>query len=251
MDFLKSIVIAFSFFTTIPMPMIEWTDGRMKYVPLVLPAVGAVIGGLAFGIWKLLNVVNAGSLLSAVILCVFFIFITGGVHMDGLMDSADAYFSRREKERKLEIMKDSRVGAFAVIALLVVVLLKVTFLYELFEAGKSIGLLLLFIPVMSRLLQPAMLYFFPFAKEEGLAKMYGVNLNKKFGYILLAIFAVVTGAVLFINGAKALLIPGVALLYFSFYYLSVKKNFGGITGDLLGAFLEVSEMLMIGAILLI
>jgi len=251
MDFLKSIIISFSFFTTIPMPMIEWTDKRMKYVPLLLPLVGLAIGGLAFGLLKLLLALNTGSLIGAVILGIFFIAITGGVHMDGLMDSADAYFSRREKERKLEIMKDSRVGAFAVIIFVVVILLKTAFFYEILESGKEFAVLLLLIPVISRCLQPSMLYFFPYAKEEGLAKMYGGELKKIHGVIPLVIMSVASAVMIFTHGVSALYIPGIAAAYYCFYYLSAKKNFGGITGDLLGAFLEVAEMLMIGMILLV
>lgn len=251
MDFLKSIVIAFSFFTTIPMPMIEWTDKRMKFVPLLLPAVGAVIGGLAFALYKLLAAAGAGSFLSAALMVAYFIFITGGVHTDGLMDSSDAYFSRREKDRKLEIMKDSRVGAFAVIMLVIVVLLKTAFLYDLFDSAADFGTMLIFIPIISRCLQPTMLYYFPYAKEEGLAKMYGVDLNKRLGLIPLGILAIVIAVMIYIFGLAALLVPGIAALYYGFYYLSSKKNFGGITGDLLGAFLEVTELLMIGAVIFI
>ena len=96
-----------------------------------------------------------------------------------------------------------------------------------------------------------MLYFFPYAKEEGLAKMYGGELKKTMGIIPLVLLLVATAIMIFTNGISALIIPGIAAFYYCFYYLSSKKNFGGITGDLLGAFLEVSEMLMIGAILFV
>ncbi len=251
MNFFKSIIIAFSFFTTIPMPMIDWTDKRMRYVPLVLPFVGAVIGGMVFGLYKLLGLLGTSNLLNAVLICLFFLVITGGVHTDGLMDSADAYFSRRETERKLEIMKDSRVGAFAVMALVIVVLLKIAFMFEILTSGNNIGILLIFIPVFSRTLQPMMLYFFPFAKEGGLANMYGGELKQSFGFILLTVFVIACVGIFMIAGIRALIIPGIALLYYLFYYFSVKKNFGGITGDLLGAYLEVTEMLMIGALLFV
>lgn len=251
MDFLKSIIIAFSFFTTIPMPMIDWTDKRMRYVPLMLPLVGATIGALLLGLYTILGLSGTGNFLNAVLICIFLLSITGGVHTDGLMDSADAYFSRRNKERRLEIMKDSRVGAFAVMALAVILLLKVAFLYEVLESGKQIGMLLLFIPVISRTLQSSMLYYFPYAKEEGLAKMYGGKLKKSLGIILILLFVGMCAGMYFLAGLSALAIPGIALLYFIFYYFSVKKHFGGITGDLLGAFTEVSEMLMIGALLFV
>ncbi|MCD6323021.1 MAG: adenosylcobinamide-GDP ribazoletransferase, partial [Clostridiales bacterium] len=173
------------------------------------------------------------------------------VHTDGLMDSADAYFSRRETERKLEIMKDSRVGAFAVMVLVIVILLKIAFMSEILTSGNNIGVLLIFIPIISRTLQSSMLYYFPFAKEDGLANMYGGKIKKGFGFILLAVFVATCIGIFIIAGIKALIIPGIALLYYLFYYFSVKKNFGGITGDLLGAFLEVAEMLMIGALLFV
>jgi adenosylcobinamide-GDP ribazoletransferase len=107
------------------------------------------------------------------------------------------------------------------------------------------------IPVVSRCLQPSMLYFFPYAKDEGLAQMYGGNLKKLHGVIPLAVMSVAAAIMIFTHGTIALIIPGIAVTYYCFYYLSVRKKFGGITGDLLGAFLEVSEMMMIGAILLI
>ncbi len=251
MDFFRSIIITFSFFTTIPMPKIEWTEKRMKFVPLILPLVGVVVGGLAFGLLKLTGVLGMGSLLGAVLLSSYFIIITGGIHTDGLMDSADAYFSRREKRRKLEIMKDSRVGAFAVIAFVMVIILKIAIFYELLESGKEIGILLLLIPVISRCLLPSMLYFFPYAKEEGLAKMYGGNLKKTLGIIPLAVLSIATAIIIFTHGIPALIISGVGIAYYCFYYLSVKRNFGGITGDLMGAFLEISELLMISALLYI
>ena len=251
MDFLKSIIISFSFFTTIPMPMIDWTKERMKFVPLILPLVGAVIGGLSFSFYKLVSLIGTGNILAAVLLSIFFLLITGGIHMDGLMDSADAYFSRRDRERRLEIMKDSRVGAFAVMAIIVVVLLKTAVFYELLAAGKQIGLFLIVIPVVSRLLQSSMLYFFPYAKEEGLAKMYGGKLKKSLGFILIFMLLVISTGMAVFLGIKALFVPGIAVLFYGFYYLSSKKHFGGITGDLLGAFLEMVELLMIGAVLFV
>jgi adenosylcobinamide-GDP ribazoletransferase len=98
-DILSAIVIAFTFFTIIPMPVIDWTGRRMKFVPLMMPLVGLIDGAVAFGIFYCLSIFHFSAFFSAVILCLYFIVFTGGLHIDGLMDTADAYFSRRDKGR--------------------------------------------------------------------------------------------------------------------------------------------------------
>lgn len=251
MDVLAALVIAFSFFTYLPMPVIDWTPRRMKFVPVWLPVVGAAIGAAAWGLWALLAGFAVSPVLKAALMALFYLVATGGVHMDGMMDSADAYFSRRDRERKLEIMKDSRVGAFAVMALAAVLLLKFALFSETFGKAAFNPMVLAFIPVLSRSLQASMIYLFPYAKSEGMAAMYGANPDKRF-LIVLALFAVAACYGLWaLAGIKYLVVPGICALYYIFYYFSCKKQFGGITGDVLGAFLELSELLMLGAAVLV
>lgn len=251
MDFLLSVVIAFSFFTFIPMPVIDWTPQRMKYVPLWLPLVGALVGAAGWGLFLLLRWAGLSTLLSAAVMALYSLAMTGGVHTDGLMDTADAYFSRRDTERKLEIMKDSRVGAFAVMALAAVLLLKAGLYGQAAESTHFQPLLLLFIPVLSRTFQASMLYCFPYAKGEGLAAMYGRNPDRRF-LIVFAAWAAASSALLaLLTSPRALAVPGVCALYYGFFFFSCKKQFGGITGDVLGAFLELSELIMLAAAVLV
>jgi adenosylcobinamide-GDP ribazoletransferase len=249
-DIASSIIIALAFFTIIPMPVIDWTGRRMKFVPLMMPLVGLINGLIGFGIFTLLTALDFSSFFKAVIMCLYFIIFTGGLHIDGLMDTADAYFSRRDKERKLEIMKDSNVGAFAVITLIFVLLLKVAFLNELFIQNNKNSILIIFIPIISRLLQSSMLYLFPPAKPEGLTRMYG-KLDKRFSLLLFGLLVMVVCLLVALVGIKSLLLIGVILIYYALFYLSSKKQFGGITGDLLGAFLEISELIMLGTLIFI
>ena len=147
-------------------------------------------------------------------------------------------------------MKDSTVGAFAVITLISVLLLKVAILNELFTQNYKNSILIIFIPIISRLLQSSMIFLFPSAKPDGLTKMYG-KLNKRSTFILLVMFLLVGCSIFVLIGIKSWLLMGTALIYYVLFYLSSKKQFGGITGDLLGAFLEISELIMLGTLLFI
>ncbi len=250
-DFFYSIIMTFSFLTIIPLPMVEWTSRRIRFLPLLMPFVGLGIGLLGYGVYTLLITLAVSEFSGGVAMVLFYLIITGGLHMDGLMDSADAYFSRQSKERKLEIMKDSRVGAFAVMALACLLLAKTALFYEIFNVGKETAILLIMIPILSRIVQALMICHFPYAKEDGLAVMYGQARGRKTSYLLTMYFILTTVIIYFLLGVAALTLPFGLLLFTVFYYFSAKKNFGGITGDIVGAYVEMAEVLMLGILILI
>ena len=97
------------------MPMFEWKEEDMKYAMCFFPAIGMVIGAVFYGMFLLLSWLLPGSFLAAGILLAVPIFITGGIHMDGFMDTCDARASYGDREKKLAILKDTHTGAFAVI----------------------------------------------------------------------------------------------------------------------------------------
>lgn len=249
-DVLSSIIIAFSFFTIIPMPRLEWTGRRMRFAPLMMPFVGLINGLLSFAFFTLLTFLDFTPFFKAVLICLYFVVFTGGLHIDGLMDTADAYFSRRDKERKLEIMKGSTVGAFAVLTLFFMSLLKIAVFNELFTMNYRNVIILIFIPVLSRLLQSSMLYIFPSAKPDGLTKMFGV-LNKRLVMVHFVLLILISAILFSLIGVKSLILISTLLIYYIIFYFSSKKQFGGVTGDLLGAFVEISELIMLGTLLFI
>ena len=107
--------VAFSMYSKIPMPQVEWTKESMQYCICFFPAVGAVIGAATL-LWNMLvGAKLSGSLLFTAVLILIPVLITGGIHLDGLLDTADALSSYKTKEEKLEILKDSHAGAFAII----------------------------------------------------------------------------------------------------------------------------------------
>lgn len=115
---LKAFCMSFSMFCAIPTPFAHvWEDSVRSLMLVVFPFVGTVIGG----IWALaafiLNKINCPQMFAAALLALLPYLLTGGIHLDGYMDCCDAIFSRRPLEKKREILKDSHVGSFAVIAL--------------------------------------------------------------------------------------------------------------------------------------
>ena len=116
MNALRSIAMAFAMFSRIPMPRIEWKKENMRYMLCALPLVGAAIGlALALWVWVCLRL-KMGQTLFAAGIALIPLLLSGGIHMDGFCDTADALSSHQSAERKKEILKDSHAGAFAVIS---------------------------------------------------------------------------------------------------------------------------------------
>ena len=120
MKWIRSFIIAFSMYSKIPMPRVEWTTSSMQYAFCFFPLVGAVNGALTWGAGHVLFALrDAGklpALFPAVFLTILPLLVTGGIHMDGFLDTSDARHSYGEREQKLAILKDPHTGAFAVIS---------------------------------------------------------------------------------------------------------------------------------------
>ena len=114
MRLIRSMLMAFSTYSRIPVPQVEWSEENRKYTMCFFPLIGAAIGLLLWGWLWLCDRLAVGSLLRGTVGAVLPLLVTGGIHMDGFMDASDALASWQTQERRLEILKDSRVGAFAV-----------------------------------------------------------------------------------------------------------------------------------------
>ena len=113
---MKAIAIAFSTYSKIPMPHFKWDPKALQYSMCAFPLVGAVIGAGEFAIWYLFGfLLQWSEVFTAALLTIFPILITGGIHMDGFLDTVDAKSSYKSKEEKLQILKDPHTGAFAII----------------------------------------------------------------------------------------------------------------------------------------
>lgn len=119
----NSFKIAFAMYSKIPMPQSDWTRENMRYIMCFFPLIGVIIGALTW-LWGNLGLSVAQSrLFYAAVLVLIPVFVTGGIHLDGLLDTSDALHSYQPRERKLEILKDSHAGAFAIITAVVYFLL--------------------------------------------------------------------------------------------------------------------------------
>ena len=236
-----SFVVVLSFISIIPVPqkiLPLWDSSSLRWFCVMLPAVGLVFGLLWFAVWKVLTLADVLSpLLRGFIMMMFTLCLTGGLHMDGLMDTCDAVFSHRDRETRLKILSDTHAGSFAVMGCVVVILAKTLLFSELLTLTPN-PYSLIPIPVFSRLGMGFMLNSLPFAKNDGLAATLGSARNERDNvfFVLMIILLL----------PLRTLTPALSFcLCLLFWRRMCLKLFGGITGDLLGAFVEASEVMML------
>lgn len=242
---LKSMLIAFSMYSKIPVPKTEWNEKSMRYTMCFFPLVGVVIGALMYAAGTLILMADIKPVLKAAVMTVIPVMLTGGIHLDGFLDTMDAIGSWAPKEKRLEILKDSNSGAFAVIGGCVYFVLSLGIWSEM-----SLDMLKSAVPVfvLSRALSGLSVVSFPMAKNTGLAAMFSNAAHKRRVRIVMLLWIALTAACMVVinplTGAAAVLC---AAAVFAYYYFMSKKNFGGITGDLAGYFLQVCELVCIAA----
>ena len=235
----SSLVIAFSMYSKIPMPRVEWTEENRKYAICFFPLVGLVTGGLCYVWFLICGHLQAGTLLFSAGMAAIPLFLTGGIHVDGFMDTMDAMHSYLPREEKLRILKDSHIGAFSVICLLGYYLTYLGWISELRSERAVLCFCLGFL--LSRILSGLSIVYFPGAKKEGLLYAFSSTAHKRSVRLVLFLFLglCIVGMVLVSPLAGSLTVIG-NFAVFGWYRYDSKKEFGGITGDLAGWFLPVS-----------
>ena len=246
MQVIKSFFIAVSMYSKIPVPQFAWEEEDMKYIFCFFPWIGALIGGCIY-FWNCLcDSYHIGILCRVAIDTAIPLLITGGFHVDGYMDTMDALHSYGSKERKLEILKDSHIGAFAVIMLAVYGLV---YLGAFSEVESSVMIKIVCSSFfLSRCLCGISAVSFPLAKKDGTLFLFADSSQKRIvkGSLYLQ-SAVCIGFMLFWSLSAGLAVAAVAMLAFIYYFCRSKKEFGGITGDTAGYFVLICEGCMIVA----
>ena len=242
---LESFIIAFYMYSKIPMPKVNWTEKGMKYSMCFFPLVGAVIGACSMGVFCGMRALSFGKVCRAVFLTQLPILLNGGIHMDGFLDTVDARRSYQPKEERLKILKDPHAGAFAIIYGGVYFLVMFGLFSEI-EAAQMTALA--FGYVYSRILSGLSVVAFPKAKKEGTVVAFADAAQNRVKWILIG-EAVVWGAVwIWVSPLYGLVCMTVGVLVFVYYYVMSKKQFGGITGDLAGYFLQLCELFLLAAV---
>lgn len=250
MKIIKSMIIAFSMYSKIPMPKLMWKEEDMKYSLFFFPFIGAIMGCILFGWWRLSNYLKIGAGLWAGIAAFIPILVTGGIHLDGFLDTIDARSSYQSKQKKLEILKDPHCGAFAIIGGGIYLIL---YFGAATEIKTDIAVIMMgFTYTLTRILSALALVWLPSAKKEGLLYTFSSAAHKTAMRVSLSLLHVgcMIGMYL-LWGVKGLILSGIPLIAFLYYKRMSYKEFGGITGDLAGYFLQLCELLMMISIIIL
>ena len=240
MGLLRSLAAAFSFLTRLPVPggaaVTERDLGRsVLWFPLVGAALGAALIGAASLLQGRPGHLAAGP--TAVVLVALLAALTGGLHLDGLADTFDAWGGGRgDRTRMLEIMRDSRIGAHGAAALCLLLVGKVFALRELLARGALFPIFAA--PVFARFAVVPLLILFRYARPAGLGSPFGRETRA--GYALAA--ALLPIGLCVWAGSRAVIPAAAALATALACGWALDRRLGGLTGDVYGAALELAEL---------
>lgn len=250
MNLYKSLTLAFAMYSKIPMPYVEWDDESMKWMFCFFPLVGVVIGAALYLWLHVAAALSLGASLTALGAMTIPLAISGGIHLDGLCDTCDALGSHQSRERKLEILKDSRIGAFGVMGCTV-------YLIALYAGWSSIAghagelRTLCLIPVLSRACSALMAVCCKNARGSGMLFSFTDHIAKGLNRVIVGIWSVLSGfGTIFWGGIFGIAAVAAALLCTVYYLYMSKTQFGGITGDLEGWYLQMLELFALLAVVI-
>lgn len=259
---LRSLAIAFSMYSKIPVPQFDWEERDMRFVMAFFPLVGLVIGLGEMLLLTLAHRLSLPRLPLALLLLLLPILISGAIHLDGFMDTSDALHSYREREDKIRILKDPHTGAFAVISfacLLLFALAAACILLESFDKTGQFFTLAILDPGgkkalpgavagifwLSRILSALSVLTFSSMSGDGTVASFAEAADRKKALLLLILQLILASLWILILGG----IPGLFVLIaggasFLYYHWKSGREFGGINGDLAGWFVSYSEVAM-------
>ena len=246
MKLLKAIAVAFAQYSRIPMPRFEWKEEDMRYSISAFPLVGAVLGLLFFAVFRCAQHFAIPDIATALLLTAVPLIVTGGFHVDGFMDAADALSSYKSREEKLAILKDPHIGAFAVIRLAICGLIYIASLIIVTASDTAAGLISGIAAgfMLSRCLSALSVLTFKLAKKEGMLYYEATSAagGRKLNLILISVTgaASVLAMVYFTWPFEYIMLAAAALSFAWYKYVSYKQ-FGGITGDTAGYFVVICE----------
>ena len=246
---MNGMMLALQFFTVLPIRK-QLPLGRKEVTAMyiALPFVGAVIGLLMYGVSVLLfNTMEMSPFFTAVFIVLTGIMLTGGLHLDGWADTGDAFFSYQDRTKRLEILEDPRLGAFGTMSLVSLILVKVALFHEVLIQGLGGWALFVVIPILSRVGMNIYFTTMQPAKNKGIAYFFTENMGTK-GVLIGAVASGIGVLIILGYHLESVLTPlllfaaiGIGIMLFRNWS---KKHFGGITGDLAGAFIEGMEAIL-------
>jgi len=230
------LVVAARYLTIVPIP--GAAPGRANPfggAAVWFPVVGLGLGAVLVGVERVTALLFP-SLLAGLLTVTAWKLLTGGLHLDGLADSLDG-LAGRDPAQRLAIMRDSRIGAFGAIGLILVLLLEIVAVAELPPGLR--GRALLVVPVIARATPPLLVRLFPPARSEGSGAAFSASVNWWTALTALSLALAVALAALQAFGALVFALSVASALAVAWFIVT---RISGITGDVLGAAIEVAEL---------
>lgn len=242
---MRSLLAAFQFLTILPVK-IALDEGDFERSPKWFPLVGLILGALTILGDGALTFLGFKGVLRSILTVGLLAALSGGLHLDGLADSADGFLSARPKERILEIMRDSRIGTMGVLALVFLLAVKVSALAEL--SGTLRWKALLFAPLAGRSVMLVTMALIPYARTEGGLASIFLRGKTSGPAVWAGVCLLLAAVILFGNRSGTVtavfLFAATGILSFWSY-----RRIGGFTGDTLGAASEIVEVLAFASLL--
>ena len=242
-NLITSLASGVIFYTVVPLPS-KWTNNWSR-IARWCPVLGLLIGLLLAAVAKLIELLGIPPLTHNALIVVLWVAITGGLHLDGAMDTADG-LSVTNPERRLEVMKDSSTGAFGAIAAIIILLLKTVTLSEM---SLPLWLVLLSTAGWARWGQVGAIAFYPYLRETGKGSFHKENLclpqDILLGLIILLGLSSLWFTVEYLSFWQVglIVLGNMAITLLTGYWF--KRQLGGHTGDTYGAVVEWSEVLIL------
>lgn len=235
---LNGVLMAFSMYTTIPIKNIKWNEKNFPYIIVGLPFVGFVVGLIWYFFAYLINITNLPVTIKSIFVCLVPIILTGVIHIDGYMDCCDAIFSRADLEKKYKILKDSHVGAFAVVGVIILSFIYYISIYEILKGGKNLYSLI-FIPIFSRGVVSLFIIKIKSIFEEGFIASFKKDLTNKHYFI---IFTVLCLFLILSYVFNSFIICFFNIVFVCFFAIYAIANLKGISGDICGFCITISSV---------
>ena len=240
--YFKGFYMSFGMFCSIPLPVNLWDDECMNLMMPCMPVVGILMGALWWGLGELLLFLRLSAMLISAVMTVFPFIITGFLHLDGYMDTNDAVLSRRPLEDKLRILKDPHTGAFSVIALVILFILQFPATCTAIIDNRDRLILFMIIMVVSRCCSGFAILNLPVMAQSGYGNMFrkNVHISHKL-FIILMLITAYAASFIFAGLIGVIVVFAVVLGYISAMAYAYKE-FKGISGDLAGYAIVISEL---------
>ena len=240
----QTIAVAFAMFSAVPVPQFEWNEKNMRYALCAFPLIGVVCALC----WLALMLLPLPGFLRGVLFCLAPVAVTGGIHLDGFADTCDALASHGDPAKKQEILKDPHCGAFAVIRLCAYFALYLALCVTLTPTPRAV-ICAGFGFVLSRALSGWAIASLPLARSSGLAHIFATAAARRTVRRVLAVLAAALAvAQTAVGGLAGLAMAAAAGLALWRYAHVAEKQFGGISGDLAGWFLQKCELWQLAAL---